>query len=62
MAYLVAAWSVHNPTVTNSIIMVSSPPTHPLPVSRPLRSSENMDLAEASGRVIEQEMRCHETS
>lgn len=26
MACLVAAWSVHNPTVTNSIIMVSIPP------------------------------------
>lgn len=43
MACLVAAWSVHNPTVTNSIIMVSSPPTQPLPVSRPLRSGEKMD-------------------
>lgn len=33
MACLVAAWSVHNPTVTNSIIMVSTMPTHLLPVS-----------------------------
>lgn len=26
MACLMAAWSIHNPTVTNSIIMVSTPP------------------------------------